>query len=93
MGNTTAIRARVTGRVQGVGFRATAQEVGTRLGIDGWVRNAADGTVEAWAQGASDAVERFRRFLHDGPRAGLVSSVQVTQVDPDPTLHGFGIRW
>ncbi|MAY75715.1 MAG: acylphosphatase [Phycisphaerae bacterium] len=57
--NMVMVRARVsyTGRVQGVGFRATAQSIAERGGVVGWVRNEADGSVTLEAQGAAESVE------------------------------------
>ncbi len=89
----SAITAVVTGRVQGVGFRYTTQEVGQRLGLVGWVRNQPDGSVAAWAQGTEDAVARFAAYLEQGPRAARVTSVQVVTTEPDPTLQGFQVRF
>ncbi len=92
MTNQKAIRAKVTGRVQGVGYRYTAAHTARQLGLAGWVRNAPDGSVETRAQGDEDAVERFIAFLWRGPISAEVRSVDVTPVEPDPSPTGFAIR-
>jgi len=90
--NRSAITARVTGRVQGVGFRYTAAHVARELGLTGWVRNTADGAVEVRAQGDERLLERFVAFLEEGPRAARVVSVDVHPAAFDPTLNGFVVR-
>lgn len=92
-GDFTAIRAVVTGRVQGVGFRYSTEGEAHRLGLAGWVRNRFDGSVETWAQGPDDAVTRFAAFLETGPRAARVSAVEITEVDLDPELRAFEVRF
>lgn len=87
-----AIAAKVTGRVQGVGYRYTTAHAARDLGLVGWVRNAADGSVETRAQGDMRAIERFVTFLWRGPTSAQVRSVDVTPVDPDPALTGFAVR-
>lgn len=92
-GDTTAIRAVITGRVQGVGFRYSTEGEARRLGVSGWVRNRGDGSVEAWAQGSDDAVTRFAAFLETGPRAARVVSVDIAEVEPDPGVRSFAVRF
>lgn len=72
---TETILVRVTGRVQGVGFRASAVRQAHLLGIRGWVRNNADGSVEALLQGDHEQVDRMLSWLHAGPPAARVSEV------------------
>jgi acylphosphatase len=67
----------VHGRVQGVFFRGAMQEEAARLGVGGWVRNCADGTVEAEADGERTAVEALVAWAHHGPRTARVASVTV----------------
>jgi acylphosphatase len=89
---TRAISAVVTGRVQGVGFRYSTQRMASGLGLDGWVRNRYDGSVEAHAQGDKEVVNRFLGFLEKGPPAARVSNLQIAEALPDPSLHGFEVR-
>lgn len=72
----------ITGRVQGVGFRWHTRAQAKQLGLKGWVRNQADGSVEAWAEGAAPNLERFGTWLHAGPAAARVNQVHVEQVLP-----------
>ena len=67
----------VTGRVQGVGFRFSTIDEARRLGVHGWVRNQADGSVEVLVEGARAAVEGLVRYLHRGPPAAWVQDVAL----------------
>lgn len=74
-----AIRVRVRGRVQAVGFRDATLRQARRLGVLGWVRNGEDGTVLVHAEGPPPALERFVEFLGQGPRAARVEGVEVDE--------------
>ncbi len=80
MGSRVAVRAVVSGDVQGVGFRDAALRRARQLGAMGWVRNDDDGSVLVHAEGPSDAVERLTGWLREGPRLARVAAVAVTQV-------------
>jgi acylphosphatase len=69
--------------VQGVGFRWSAREQAGRLGVSGWARNRADGSVEVQVQGEPDAVERMIDWLRAGPPGSAVDDVRVTEAEPD----------
>jgi acylphosphatase len=71
-------RLRITGRVQGVAFRASTVTVAQALGLAGWVANRADGSVEAVAEGAEAEVAAFIQWCHRGPPAARVDHVEVT---------------
>ena len=73
----------VTGRVQGVFFRAWTQQQANDLGVAGWVRNCPDGSVEAHLAGAESAVDKLIARLRDGPPSAVVSSIDVEEVDPE----------
>jgi DNA ligase D-like protein (predicted 3'-phosphoesterase) len=75
-----AIRAAVSGAVQGVGFRESARRRAHRLGVLGWVRNEDDGTLAVHAEGEPGAVERLLAFLREGPRGAEVHGVEVEDV-------------
>ena len=80
----------VTGRVQGVAFRAWTREQAQALGVSGWVRNRTDGAVEAVLAGTDAAVEALIAALHDGPPAARVEAVRVAKADA-PSGTGFHI--
>ena len=70
---------RVTGRVQGVFFRAWTAEQARALGVAGWVRNAADGSVEGHVEGEEEAVRQLIDRLHQGPPSAQVAQVSVEE--------------
>jgi acylphosphatase len=87
----TARRFTVHGRVQGVGFRFFTRERAALEGLAGWVRNAADGSVEVEAEGEREAVDRFERALRHGPAGARVDTVDVVDVTPEQR-RGFEVR-
>ena len=78
-----AIRATVAGRVQGVGFRDAAVRRARELGVLGWVRNEADGTVSVHAEGAAAALADFERYLSGGPPGAVVERLNSASVEPE----------
>jgi acylphosphatase len=88
-----AARARivVTGVVQGVAFRAHAVDEARRLGLRGWVRNRADGAVEAEAEGERAAVEALVAWCRRGPPAAQVDSVDVQWIEPTGDRSPFRV--
>ena len=66
----------VRGRVQGVYFRASTQREARRLGVTGWVKNRADGSVEVLAEGDEDAIKELSMWAHHGPSAARVDNVE-----------------
>lgn len=77
--NVETLSARVTGRVQGVGFRAAAVRQAHLLRVRGWVRNADDGSVEVMIQGPHEQVDRMLSWLHVGPPGARVDEVTNQQ--------------
>ena len=69
------LHLRISGRVQGVGFRWFAREEARRLGLSGWVKNLPDGEVEVAAGGEASSLERLRRALEVGPTGATVREV------------------
>jgi acylphosphatase len=90
---TVAHTAVVRGRVQGVGFRYSTWKLAAEFGVKGWVRNQPDGSVRVWAQGSADSVDQLMAFLHRGPGGAPVASVEAHEIDPDPDLTRFEIRY
>ncbi len=72
-------RLHITGRVQGVAFRASTVATARVLGLSGWVANRADGSVEAVAEGNDADVAAFVRWCHHGPPAARVARVDVAE--------------
>ena len=84
------VQAVVTGAVQGVGFRWATRREAARLGLTGFVRNRADGSVEVEAEGDADVVGQLVRWLQDGPPAARVSQVRVDGREPQGST-GFEV--
>jgi acylphosphatase len=84
-------RVQVSGRVQGVAFRASARAEARARGVSGWVRNRADGSVEAVFEGAPQAVAALVAWCREGPRAARVERVEVQDEAPE-ALAGFEVR-
>jgi len=82
----------VTGRVQGVFYRASTRDEAQRLGLTGWVRNCFDGRVELLACGDSTALSQLERWLHQGPPLAQVDMVESIPAEA-PGLNRFEIRY
>lgn len=87
-----AKRLEIRGLVQGVFFRESMRREAERLGVQGWVRNRQDGSVEAWVQGEAAAVEEMEAWANSGPPRAQVNSVQVLKATPDQALKDFQRR-
>ena len=83
--------ATITGRVQGVGFRAWVERQASLRGLEGWVRNRRDGGVEALFSGPADTVAAMLDACWAGPPHARVADVAVTERERDPPLTGFAI--
>ncbi len=81
----------VSGRVQGVFFRACAEDEAQAAGVAGWVRNTRDGRVEAVFEGPHAAVETLIRWCHRGPPSAVVTGVEVAWEEPQGE-RGFTLR-
>jgi acylphosphatase len=80
----------VSGRVQGVFFRATTQDTARQLGLTGWVRNVADGRVELVACGEAEPLAALERWLWQGPPHASVESVTARDA-PAQEFSGFRV--
>jgi acylphosphatase len=85
------VRVVVRGFVQAVGFRATAYSSARSLEVAGWVRNNADGTVEAELEGPVDRVDLLVDWFRRGPRGARVDTIDVERLEPRGE-QGFSIR-
>ena len=84
---------RIHGLVQGVYYRQSMIDVARRLGVQGWVRNRLDGTVEALTSGPPEAVQALIAWAHSGPPAACVQRVQLEEIAADEGLPpGFHRR-
>ncbi|HSN21189.1 MAG TPA: acylphosphatase, partial [Usitatibacter sp.] len=84
------VRLVVRGRVQGVGYRFATVREAVRLGISGWVRNRADGSVEALAQGTPAAIDALVEWAQRGPPASRVEDVDVSEAAGE--FESFEVR-
>ncbi|TLM65808.1 MAG: acylphosphatase [Deltaproteobacteria bacterium] len=90
---TARARVRVTGRVQGVCYRQSTVEMAGPLGLTGWVRNLADGSVEALFEGERATVEQAIAWCHHGPPRAAVNAVAVEWLDGPAECAGFATRY
>ena len=89
MAGATAIRVRIAGRVQGVGYRYWVVDQAAVLGLDGWVRNRRDGSVEAVFSGTVEAIADMVERCRQGPPLARVDDVAET---PEPAAAATGFR-
>jgi len=87
-----SLRLRVTGQVQGVGFRYAMQSEAARRGLSGWVRNRRDGSVEALVQGETGAVEALVDWARRGPPGARVDALRSEAAAGEALLAGFELR-
>ncbi|MCH7888927.1 MAG: acylphosphatase [Proteobacteria bacterium] len=92
MAAETAVRVRIEGRVQGIGFRYWTIDQAAALGLRGWVRNRIDGAVEAVFAGPGEAVAEMVRRCHDGPAFAHVERVERVAEDPEAEPVGPGFH-
>ncbi len=86
----TCMRCHISGRVQGVFFRASTQQQALHLDLTGYVRNLPDGRVEVMACGGAQAVEALEVWLHQGPEMAEVTGVESERV-PSQSFSDFSI--
>jgi acylphosphatase len=88
MSDTTTVRVRIKGRVQGVWYRGWTVDQARRLGLSGWVRNRSDGSVEAVFSGPEHVVRAAINLCRQGPPTALVSEI-TEELEPGPVPPGF----
>jgi acylphosphatase len=88
----TRLVASVRGYVQGVGFRWFVEREAARLGLDGWVANRSDGSVEVVAEGPDELLGQLVLQLWEGPAGSSVSDVEVRHEPARGNIVGFTIR-
>lgn len=89
---TRSLQCIVHGTVQGVAYRAWTADQASSLGLSGWVRNVADGTVEVLAQGDENALHELKTRLLTGSPLSRVSDLKTQWLDYDKSFEGFQIR-
>lgn len=84
----------VSGKVQGVFFRASAKDVADEIGVTGWVKNAEDGNVEAMAQGTEQQLQKFIDWCKKGPPKAIVTDVKIAPAG-DELFEKFSVvrKW
>jgi acylphosphatase len=87
------IRAIISGRVQGVSYRASTAHEASRLGLVGWVKNRVDGKVELEAQGPDDKVASLVAWCHQGPPAASVTGVSVEELSSTGSEQSFRVTY
>jgi len=92
MGDRVRAHVFVSGKVQGVYYRATTRDRAREAGVDGWVRNLDDGRVEAVFEGEEGAVETMVEWCHTGSPRAEVDEVAVEYDEPQGG-RGFEVRW
>lgn len=89
----SAVHLIARGRVQGVGFRFFVRQEAAGLGVVGWVRNCADGSVEIHAEGSRDQLNDLVDTIREGPAFGSVSDLDVDWIEPTGRYNAFSIAF
>ena len=90
---TKRVHVFYAGRVQGVGFRMTAEETAQRMGIVGWVKNLRDGRVELIAEAEEATLQRFLDTLQTGSMKNFIQDVEISWSNASETFNEFEIRY
>ena len=88
----TRLHFLIRGRVQGIGYRWFVRDSAGGLGVSGWVRNRADGSVEGEAEGAEEDLQRFVAMLRDGHPGARVEDIETRKVEAQGRKDDFDIR-
>jgi acylphosphatase len=89
---TKSLHLIVSGKVQGVNFRASVEGYASSIGLSGWVRNIEHSKVEILAQGPDDKLDELKKFLLRGTTLARVENIQSEVIDYDKSYKGFEIR-
>ncbi|KYK22878.1 acylphosphatase [Thermoplasmatales archaeon SG8-52-2] len=89
----SSVHVLISGRVQGVFFRANTKQQAEMLGLSGWVRNTKDGKVEAIFEGEEEGVDQIIKWCHKGPSLSKVEKVDVKKQVPTNEYDDFSIRY
>ncbi len=86
------LHLKIYGRVQGVYYRSSAQDVARELGLSGWIKNMPDGTVETVVEGEEEILRDYIRWCKKGPAAARVEKIDETWEEPTVEFKGFSIN-
>ncbi|GAB4365222.1 MAG: hypothetical protein Kow009_01960 [Spirochaetales bacterium] len=92
-GPLKAVQLRITGRVQGVGFRYWTARLAERMGVVGWVKNEMDGSVTVVCEGPEDRVNRFVQQVRQGPPGARVDHVEIMPLSQRGIYKKFSIEF
>ena len=87
----STLKINVTGKVQGVFFRRSAKDIADELGMTGWIRNNADGSVEAMINGSRETTSKFIEWCKNGPDGAIVDKVLVQESIDETSFDSFKI--
>jgi len=87
------IHVMISGRVQGVWFRANTKDKAEQLGLNGWVRNTHDGDVEAVFEGEQEQINEMLKWCHQGPPMARVDNVKVEKQPVSDEFNVFSIKY
>ena len=90
---TSRVNVIISGRVQGVWFRASTKEKADQLGLTGWVRNTSDGNVEAVFEGDEKIIQEMLDWCHQGPLYAKVKNVKITKQTAKNDFMDFSIKY
>ncbi|MGM0471990.1 MAG: acylphosphatase [Bacillota bacterium] len=93
MSTTNAVKVKVEGRVQGVGYRAFTHQKATKLGLKGYVRSSDGNEVEVVAEGAKEALEELIDLLREGPNRAEIEDVSWEWIEPSEDYIRFAIKY
>jgi len=89
---TASVHLRISGRVQGVYYRASMLQEAQKLALTGWVMNCPDGSVEAVAEGSKSQLDELIAWCHQGPEGARVAAVDAQWQNPGNRFVGFAIK-
>ena len=87
------VHVKISGRVQGVFFRASTKQKAEQLGLKGWVRNTPDGRVEAIFEGEEHLIKYMLEWCNQGPPLARIDKVEVKNQNPTNGFEGFSIKY
>ncbi len=87
------VRVIISGKVQGVWYRASTKQMAEKIGITGWVRNTSEGNVEAMFEGEEDLVNEMIEWCNQGPPLARVDNLTIENIENKEKFDGFNIKY